>query len=142
MLIVALLFVLFSPLVCGSRYHAVASFDSVLVAALWIVGFPSSQRKQTNSTPTPLHKQATALARRPTRFVLHPVKLQTSAKMMFSTVAIAAFAGLAAAAPVKRGFGGRATYYATGKSRLMAHLSSAIAHHYRSTRSRCMRTNV
>ncbi|KAJ9124720.1 hypothetical protein QFC24_003088 [Naganishia onofrii] len=34
--------------------------------------------------------------------------------MFFSTVAIAAFAGLAAAAPVKRGFGGRATYYATG----------------------------
>lgn len=35
--------------------------------------------------------------------------------MMFSTVAIAAFAALAAAAPVKRGFSGEATYYATGK---------------------------
>ncbi|KAJ9104148.1 hypothetical protein QFC19_004132 [Naganishia cerealis] len=34
--------------------------------------------------------------------------------MFFSTVAITAFAALAAAAPVKRGFGGRATYYATG----------------------------
>ena len=35
--------------------------------------------------------------------------------MLFSTVAVTAFAALAAAAPVKRGFGGRATYYATGK---------------------------
>ncbi|KAJ9099266.1 hypothetical protein QFC21_004147 [Naganishia friedmannii] len=34
--------------------------------------------------------------------------------MLFSSVAIAAFAGLVAAAPVKRGFGGRATFYATG----------------------------
>lgn len=33
---------------------------------------------------------------------------------MFSTVAIVAFASLAAAVPVKRGFGGKATYYATG----------------------------
>jgi hypothetical protein len=36
--------------------------------------------------------------------------------MLFSTVAITAFAALAAAAPVKRGFSGQATYYATGKS--------------------------
>lgn len=35
--------------------------------------------------------------------------------MLFSTVAIAAFASLAAAVPVKRGFSGKATYYATGK---------------------------
>lgn len=35
--------------------------------------------------------------------------------MFFSTVAIASVAALAATAtPVKRGFGGRATYYATG----------------------------
>lgn len=34
--------------------------------------------------------------------------------MLFSTVAITAFAAVAAAVPVKRGFGGRATYYATG----------------------------
>lgn len=34
--------------------------------------------------------------------------------MMFSTVAIAAFVSLAAAVPVKRGFTGEATYYATG----------------------------
>jgi expansin (peptidoglycan-binding protein) len=34
--------------------------------------------------------------------------------MFFSTVAVTAFAALAAATPVKRGFGGRATFYATG----------------------------
>lgn len=34
--------------------------------------------------------------------------------MFFSSVAVTAFAALAAATPVKRGFGGRATFYATG----------------------------
>lgn len=34
--------------------------------------------------------------------------------MFFSTVAIASVAALAVASPVKRGFGGRATFYATG----------------------------
>jgi hypothetical protein len=34
--------------------------------------------------------------------------------MFFSTVAVAALAAFATASPVKRGFGGRATFYATG----------------------------
>jgi hypothetical protein len=34
--------------------------------------------------------------------------------MFFSTIAIASVAALAVASPVKRGFGGRATFYATG----------------------------
>jgi hypothetical protein len=34
--------------------------------------------------------------------------------MFFSTIAVASVAALAVASPVKRGFGGRATYYATG----------------------------
>jgi hypothetical protein len=34
--------------------------------------------------------------------------------MFFSTIAVAALAAFATASPVKRGYGGRATYYATG----------------------------
>jgi hypothetical protein len=34
--------------------------------------------------------------------------------MFFSAIAVAALAAFATASPVKRGFGGRATFYATG----------------------------
>lgn len=43
-----------------------------------------------------------------------PLSVVSKPKMFFSTVAVAALAAFATASPVKRDFGGRATFYATG----------------------------
>lgn len=76
-----------------------------------------------STTIIPQQQSSATFTLRPNTTTLHSLTtlfaksktFHTNFKMFFSTVAITAFAALAAASPVKRDFGGRATYYATGK---------------------------